>query len=129
LSLRVQFTHPCSAQVPQDSVTRLLSVSRAGYTRTAAVLGDKPLCSANSAYQAFARELELHERPSLEIEGTHAHASWRNFEAIPLQAVPPGRYEITFTDGVESAAFLIDTIVQWTAARARRSLFTWKQRR
>lgn len=29
---------------------------------------------------------------------THVHPSWRNFEAIPLQAVPPGRYEITFND-------------------------------
>ena len=29
---------------------------------------------------------------------THIHPSWRNFEAIPLRAVPPDRYEITFDD-------------------------------
>jgi hypothetical protein len=29
---------------------------------------------------------------------THTHPSWRNFAAIPLQPVPPERYEITFTD-------------------------------
>ena len=29
---------------------------------------------------------------------THIHPSWRNFAGIPLQPVPPDRYEITFTD-------------------------------
>lgn len=29
---------------------------------------------------------------------THIHPSWRNFDNFPLQAVPPDRYEITFTD-------------------------------
>ena len=29
---------------------------------------------------------------------THIHPSWRNFAVIPLQAIPPDRYEITFTD-------------------------------
>jgi hypothetical protein len=29
---------------------------------------------------------------------THIHPSWRNFASIPLQAVPPDRYEISFTD-------------------------------
>jgi hypothetical protein len=29
---------------------------------------------------------------------THIHPSWRSFETIPLQAVPPDRYEMTFTD-------------------------------
>ena len=29
---------------------------------------------------------------------THTHPSWRSFAAIPLQAVPPDRYEITFAD-------------------------------
>jgi hypothetical protein len=29
---------------------------------------------------------------------THVHPSWRSFEAIPLRAVPPDRYEITFND-------------------------------
>jgi hypothetical protein len=26
---------------------------------------------------------------------THIHPSWRSFAAIPLQPVPPGRYEMT----------------------------------
>src|SRR5688572_22138814 len=29
---------------------------------------------------------------------THIHPSWRSFTAIPLQPVPPDRYEITFDD-------------------------------
>jgi hypothetical protein len=29
---------------------------------------------------------------------THVHPSWRSFAAIPLQALPPDRYEITFND-------------------------------
>ena len=29
---------------------------------------------------------------------THIHPSWRSFAALPLQAVPPDRYEISFTD-------------------------------
>jgi hypothetical protein len=29
---------------------------------------------------------------------THIHPSWRGFAATPLQAIPPDRYEITFTD-------------------------------
>jgi hypothetical protein len=29
---------------------------------------------------------------------THIHPSWRSFASIPLQAVPPDRYEISFTD-------------------------------
>ncbi len=29
---------------------------------------------------------------------THIHPSWRDFASIPLQAVPPDRYEITFSD-------------------------------
>jgi len=32
------------------------------------------------------------------VSATHIHASWRNFVAIPLQPVPPDRYEITFND-------------------------------
>ena len=32
------------------------------------------------------------------VGATHTHPSWRSFAAIPLQAVPPDRYEITFTD-------------------------------
>ena len=29
---------------------------------------------------------------------THIHPSWRNFAVVPLQPMPPDRYEITFTD-------------------------------
>ena len=29
---------------------------------------------------------------------THIHPSWRSFAGIPLQAVPPNHYEITFDD-------------------------------
>jgi hypothetical protein len=32
------------------------------------------------------------------VGATHTHPSWRSFEAIPLQPIPPDRYEITFAD-------------------------------
>ena len=32
------------------------------------------------------------------VGATHTHPSWRNFSALPLQPVPPDRYEITFND-------------------------------
>ena len=32
------------------------------------------------------------------VGGTHIHPSWRAFAGIGLTAVPPSRYEITFTD-------------------------------
>ena len=32
------------------------------------------------------------------VGATHIHPSWRNFASIPLQPVPPDRYEIAFTD-------------------------------
>ena len=32
------------------------------------------------------------------VGATHVHPSWRGFAGIPLQAVPPDRYEISFTD-------------------------------
>jgi hypothetical protein len=32
------------------------------------------------------------------VGATHIHPSWRNFAAIPLTPVPPGRYEISFSD-------------------------------
>ena len=32
------------------------------------------------------------------VGATHAHPSWRSFAGIPLQPVPPDRYEISFTD-------------------------------
>jgi hypothetical protein len=32
------------------------------------------------------------------VGATHTHPSWRAFAAIPLQPVPPDRYEISFAD-------------------------------
>ena len=32
------------------------------------------------------------------VGATHTHPSWRNFAGIPMQPVPPDRYEISFTD-------------------------------
>ena len=32
------------------------------------------------------------------VGATHTHPSWRSFAAIPMQPVPPDRYEISFTD-------------------------------
>jgi hypothetical protein len=32
------------------------------------------------------------------VGATHIHPSWRSFAGIPLQAFPPDRYEITFSD-------------------------------
>jgi hypothetical protein len=32
------------------------------------------------------------------VGATHTHPSWRSFAAVPLQPVPPERYEITFID-------------------------------
>jgi len=46
--LHVQFTQPCSAHVPHDSVTRFLRASRARNTRTAALFEDSSFCSANT---------------------------------------------------------------------------------
>jgi hypothetical protein len=41
------------------------------------------------------------------VGATHTHPSWRGFAGIPLQPVPPDRYEITFTDvPVETAVSL-----------------------
>ncbi|HZB26002.1 MAG TPA: hypothetical protein VE379_07710 [Vicinamibacterales bacterium] len=32
------------------------------------------------------------------VGATHIHPSWRNFATVPLQPVPPDRYEVTFSD-------------------------------
>jgi hypothetical protein len=32
------------------------------------------------------------------VGATHIHPSWRSFTGIPLQPVPPDRYELTFND-------------------------------
>ena len=44
-------------------------------------------------------DLPASAQPCVEgVGATHIHPSWRGFAAIPLTPVPPGRYEITFTD-------------------------------
>ena len=50
---------------------------------------------------ATARRTDLPASAQSCVDGvgaTHTHPSWRNFATVPLQAVPPDRYEITFTD-------------------------------
>ena len=50
---------------------------------------------------ATARRTDLPASAQACVNGvgvTHTHPSWRNFAAIPLQAVPPERYEFSFTD-------------------------------
>ena len=50
---------------------------------------------------ATARRTDLPSSAQACVSGvgaTHTHPSWRNFQGIVLQAVPPNRYEITFTD-------------------------------
>lgn len=50
---------------------------------------------------ATARRTDLPPSAAACVSGvgaTHTHPSWRNFAGIPLQPVPPDRYEITFTD-------------------------------
>ena len=32
------------------------------------------------------------------VGATHIHPSWRSFAGIPLQPVPPDRYELSFND-------------------------------
>ena len=44
-------------------------------------------------------DLPASAQPCLDgVGATHTHPSWRDFAGIPLQPVPPDRYEITFTD-------------------------------
>jgi hypothetical protein len=50
---------------------------------------------------ATARRTDLPSSAQACVSGvgaTHTHPSWRNFAGIPLQPIPPDRYEITFTD-------------------------------
>lgn len=50
---------------------------------------------------ATARRLDLPASAQACVGGvgpTHIQPSWRSFAALPLQPVPPDRYEITFTD-------------------------------
>ena len=50
---------------------------------------------------ATSRRLDLPSSAQACVSGvgaTHTHPSWRSFAAIPLQPVPPDRYEISFMD-------------------------------
>src|SRR3990170_4341303 len=50
---------------------------------------------------ATARRADLASSAAACLSGvgaTHTHPSWRSFAGIPLQPVPPDRYEISFTD-------------------------------
>jgi hypothetical protein len=50
---------------------------------------------------ATARRTDLPPSAQACVDGvgaTHIHPSWRNFAVIPLQAVPPDRYEISLND-------------------------------
>src|SRR5918993_65577 len=50
---------------------------------------------------ATARRTDLPASAQACVNGvgvTHTHPSWRSFASIPLQPMPPDRYEITFTD-------------------------------
>jgi hypothetical protein len=50
---------------------------------------------------ATARRTDLPASAQACVNGvgvTHTHPSWRNFAALPLQPVPPDRYEITLDD-------------------------------
>jgi hypothetical protein len=64
-----------------------------------------PSGSANSLRIVFAgsttRRSNLPASAQACVSGvgvTHIHPSWRDFASIPLQPVPPDRYEVTFTD-------------------------------
>jgi hypothetical protein len=48
-----------------------------------------------------ARRLDLPASAQACVSGvgaTHTHPSWQNFAGIPLQPIPPDRYQITFND-------------------------------
>lgn len=50
---------------------------------------------------ATARRTDLPASAQACVSGvgtTHTHPSWRSFGGIPMQPVPPDRYEISFTD-------------------------------
>ena len=50
---------------------------------------------------AIARRADLPASAQPCVSGvgvTHTHPSWRSFAGIPMQPVPPDRYEISFTD-------------------------------
>ena len=50
---------------------------------------------------ATARRTDLPASAQACVNGvgtTHTHPSWRSFATVPMQPVPPDRYEISFTD-------------------------------
>src|SRR5215510_12450260 len=65
---------------PSSSTTPMLRIVLAGSTTRRSDLPDSAQACVNG------------------VGATHIHPSWRSFAAIPLQPVPPDRYEISFTD-------------------------------
>jgi hypothetical protein len=71
---------------------------------------DKPASTTPSASPATvrivfmgatARRTDLPASAQACVNGvgtTHTHPSWRSFATVPMQPVPPDRYEISFTD-------------------------------
>ena len=64
-----------------------------------------PSDSANTVRIVFAGSTTRRSNVPASAQGcvsgvgvTHIHPSWRDFASIPLQPVPPDRYEISFTD-------------------------------
>jgi hypothetical protein len=64
-----------------------------------------PLASSSTVRIVFegatARRSDLPASAQACVNGvgaTHTHPSWRGFAGIPLNPVPPSRYEITFSD-------------------------------
>ena len=120
----VQFTHPCSAQIPHDSVTRLRSAARARKTRTPALLAESPFSSAKALtgtpFTSMARSASAYSGFSVSASFvTHAQIGrfiWKYYDVqiggriettrfrdenvtrghavIGLQGLVPYRYEI-----------------------------------
>jgi len=79
----------------------------------AGLLAASPGCSSSTAPSSAFATLRIVFRGSTTLRSdlpafaqacvsgvgvTHTHPSWRNFATVPLQPMPPDRYEITFTD-------------------------------
>ena len=74
----------------------------AGLLRTRRTTTPKPPAAPIEVTPGLNGSLGVMDLPDIAqavaLGATHIHPSWRSFEAIPLQPVPPDRYEIGFTD-------------------------------
>jgi hypothetical protein len=88
-----------------------VSLALIGVIATLALLGceDTPVSPSQATAATLrvvfvgptARQSDLPASAAACVNGvgaTHIHPSWQNFAAIPLQPVPPLRYEITLND-------------------------------